>query len=107
MRYSELIKLGFNRFDLTDGFDSLGFYDFYLFFNVSKEISFEWNWQNPNIVKMVHYKKSDVQNYIEILDLKTLKDLIYLYKEKEGNSGIKPKIGVDNSEKKANYTMLA
>ena len=99
MKYKDLIDLGFERFEMGDGFDMLGFYDFYLFLKVSKEISFEWNWQHKNIVKMVHYKKSDVQNYIEIIDLKTLKDFIYLYKEKDGNSGIKPKIGIDNSAK--------
>lgn len=99
MKYKDLIDLGFERFEMGDGFDMLGFYDFYLFLRVSKEISFEWNWQHKDIVKMVHYKKSDVQNYIEIIDLKTLKDFIYLYKEKAGNSGIKPKIGVDNSAK--------
>jgi hypothetical protein len=99
MKYKDLIDLGFERFEMGDGFDMLGFYDFYLFLKVSKEISFEWNWQKKDIVKMVHYKKSDVQNYIEIIDFKTLKDFIYLYKEKAGNSGIKPKIGVDNSTK--------
>lgn len=99
MRYKELIDLGFQRFDMGDGFDVLGFTDFYLFLKVSKEITFEWNWQKKDIVKMVYYKKSDVQNYIEIIDLKTLKDFIYLYQKKEGNSGIKPKIGVDNSAK--------
>jgi hypothetical protein len=99
MKYKDLIDLGFERFEMGDGFNELGFYDFYLFLKVSKEISFEWNWQHKDIVKMVHYKKSDVQNYIEIIDLKTLKDFIYLYKEKSGNSGIKPKIGVDNSAK--------
>lgn len=101
MRYIDLIKLGFERFDLNCQInnESLGFDDFYLFLKVSKEITFEWQWQNPNVVKMVHYKKHDVQNYIEIIDLKTLKNFIYLYKEKAGNSGIKPKIGVDNSAK--------
>lgn len=101
MKYIDLIKLGFERFDLNCQInnETLGFDDFYLFLKVSKEITFEWNWQKKDVVKMVHYKKNYVQNYVEIIDMKTLKDFIYLYKEKAGNSGIKPKIGIDNSAK--------
>ena len=47
---------------------------------------------------------NDVQNYLEIIDLKTLKAFIYLYNEKDGNSGTKPKIGHDNSDK--TYTQI-
>lgn len=102
MKYIELINIGFERHNMSCqiNMDNLGFDDFYLSLKVSKEISFEWSWENPKIVKMVRYKKHDVQNYVEITDLKTLKDLIYLFKEKDGNSGIKPKIGNDNSAKK-------
>lgn len=99
MKYKDLINLGFNRYEMGDGFDTLGFYDFYLFLKVSEEITFEWHWKKNDIIKMVFYNKSDVQNYIEIIDLKTLKDFIYLYTEKAGNSGVKPKVGVDNSVK--------
>lgn len=92
MKYKELTDLGFERFDMDDGFDCLGFNDFYLHLKVSKKITFEWSWKEKDIIRMVHYKGPSVQNYIEILDMKTLKALIYLYKEKVGNSGTKPKI---------------
>jgi len=93
MRYKDLIDLGFERFDMGDGFDMLGFYDFYLHLKVNKDITFEWNWQKEKIVKMVRYEDHDVQNYIEIADLSALKGLLYLYREKEGNSGTKPTLG--------------
>lgn len=92
MKYSELIDLGFERYEMSDGCDGLGFYDFYLFLNVNKKITFEWNWQNPNFVKMVRYEKHNVQNYIRIIDLKLLQSLIFLYTKTEGNNGIKPEI---------------
>lgn len=103
MRYIDLIDLGFERFEMGDGFDMLGFYDFYLYLKISKDITFEWNWQKEKIVKMVRYEDHDVQNYIEITDLATLKSLLYLYMEKQGNSGTKPMIGTVVS----NRTMLA
>lgn len=100
MRYKDLIDLGFERYEMGDGFDELGIYDFYLFLKVSKEITFEWHWKEKSFVKMVHYKKSDVQNYIKILDLKTLKDLINLYKVKSGNDEPKSEIGKGEFTKK-------
>lgn len=107
MRYKDLTELGFERHDMNCqiNIDNLGFDDFYLLLKVSNEISFEWEWSNPKVVKMVRYKKHDVQNYVEILDLKTLKDFIYLYKENDGNSGIKPRIGIDNSAKTFTQTL--
>jgi hypothetical protein len=48
---------------------------------------------------MVRYIEADVQNYIEITDLETVKSLLYLYKEKEGNRGNKPKIGTLHIER--------
>lgn len=103
MTYKELVNLGFERFEMCDGFDRLGFNDFYLFLKINKEISFEWNWDNSSLVKMVRYKGSTVQNYIEIDNLKSLKTLLYLYQKKEGNSGTKPIISDYN--KKEKYTV--
>ncbi len=90
MKYVDLINLGFERFDFNCGYDVLGFNDFYLFLKVSDEISFEWNWNTPDIIKMVRYKKANVKNYIIIKSLDTLKSLLYLYTKDEGNKGNKP-----------------
>jgi hypothetical protein len=99
MKYSDLINLGFERYNMGDGFNDLGFHDFYLFLKVNKTITFEWNWEKKDTVKMVRYIEADVQNYIEITDLETVKSLLYLYKEKEGNRGNKPKIGTLHIER--------
>lgn len=99
MNYKNLVDLGFERYEMGDGFDELGIYDFYLFLKVSKEITFEWHWKSKDFVKMVHYKKSDVQNYIKIMDLETLKVMINLYREKTGNDEPKSKLGKDDSNK--------
>lgn len=93
MKYKTLIDLGFKRHNMGDNIDIMGFEDFYLHLKVSKEITFEWHWENPKIVKMVRYKKHDVLNYLEIIDLQTLKSLISLFTEKHGNNKPKQQIG--------------
>ena len=79
--YNELVKLGFERYDMNDriAFDMYGFDDFFLFLKVSKDITFEWHWKNPEKVKMIRYKKHDIQNIIEIYTPERLDEMINFF----------------------------
>jgi hypothetical protein len=85
--YKDLIDLDFKRFDMGDGFDLNGYEDFYLFLEINKTVSFEWNTDENHFVKMVRYKGSDVQNVIKIFDMENLSVLLSFFREKQGNTG--------------------
>ena len=88
MKYKELIDLGFERIEMncTVFFTENGYYDFYLQYKLNKKLIVEWNLENKDFVKLVRYDGVDVQNYIKIKDIKTVKALIEFFTVITGNN---------------------
>lgn len=106
--YKELIDLGFERYDMNCAIhkDQMGFEDFFLFLKSGNKITFEWRYENPNIVKMVRYKKHNVLNHAEIEDMEILKAMMELFGNDNGNSGVKIKF-TTTKPKGSSYTTYA
>ncbi len=104
--YKDLIDLGFKRHDMGDGFDISGYEDFYLHLEVNKIITFEWEVETCNEVRMIRYNKENIKNVIVLEDMESLKMMINFFKKDEGNKGDKPKISRKENNSVIWYTIL-
>jgi len=77
MKYKELIKLGFKRFEMNDSvfFDQHGYNAFYMHLKIGN-LTFEWWPEKPEQMQLVRYIEHDVHNRLNFTDIETVKMLI-------------------------------